>query len=170
MGVFRVVRLHTFTHERPVVRQYQLFVSLSLRGASFVTKQSPCTPGNCFPHAALHHAPLVAGGRCASLAVMECVEFYRTNVSLDIVEEAVLCLYLRESGDLPSSSHLSTDGCGTTRIAQTASLNRLRRTVFLDRPLDREAGKTGWKACPTENEQRVPRSAKSKLTQHYRPL
>jgi hypothetical protein len=33
------------------------------------TKQSPCLPGDYFPYATLHHAPLVAGGTCASLAV-----------------------------------------------------------------------------------------------------
>jgi hypothetical protein len=32
-------------------------------------KQSPYRPGDCFPRATLHHAPLVAGGTCATLAM-----------------------------------------------------------------------------------------------------
>jgi len=37
--------------------------------AAQAAKQSPCLPGDCFPYATLHHAPLVAGETCASLAV-----------------------------------------------------------------------------------------------------
>jgi len=37
--------------------------------AAWAAKQSPCLPGDCFPYATLHHAPLAAGGTCASLAV-----------------------------------------------------------------------------------------------------
>jgi len=39
-------------------------------------KQSPYRPGDCFPHATLHHAPLVAGGTCATLAMTRVREFF----------------------------------------------------------------------------------------------